>query len=59
MFASQVAIIPKTKIKFKKGYQVNLAKQIRKNVKIKVKTTGKITNINHAEKIIKSEKLIW
>ena len=31
MFASQVvSIIPKTKIKFKKGYQVNLAKQIRK-----------------------------
>ena len=53
---SSGGIIPKTKIKFKKGYQVNLAKQIRKNVKIKVKTTGKITNINHAEKIIKSGK---
>mgnify|MGYP001170732843 CR=1 FL=1 len=51
---SSGGVVPKTKVKFKKGYQVHLAKKIKDNVKIKVKTTGNIVDINHAEKIIKS-----
>ena len=53
---SSAGIVPKTKIKFKKGYQVHLAKKIKEKVGIKVKTTGNIVDINHAEKIIKSGK---
>lgn len=47
-------IIPKTKIKFKKGYQVFLAKKNKINSKIIVKTTGMIEDIKHAEQIIKN-----
>jgi len=53
---SSAGIVPKTNIKFKKGYQVHLAKKIKEKVGIKVKTTGNIADINHAEKIIKSGK---
>ena len=53
---SSGGIIPKTKIKFKKGYQVHLAKKIRDVVGIKVKTTGNISDIKHAEEIIKLGK---
>ena len=50
-------IVPKTNIKFKKkGYQVFLAKKIKESVKIKVKTTGKISGLTHAEKIIKTNQ---
>ncbi len=49
-------IIPKTNIKFKKGYQVFLAKKIKKIVKIKVKTTGKILDLTHAEKIVRTNQ---
>ena len=49
-------IIPKTNIKFKKGYQVFLAKKIKEFIKIKVKTTGKILGLAHAEKIIKTNQ---
>ena len=45
-------IVPKTNLKFKAGYQVFLAKKIKKESKILVKTTGMIQNIKHAEKII-------
>jgi 2,4-dienoyl-CoA reductase-like NADH-dependent reductase (Old Yellow Enzyme family) len=53
---SSGGVIPKTKIKFKKGYQVHLARKIRERVRIKVKTTGNINGIKHAEEIIKSGK---
>ena len=53
---SSGGVIPKTKIKFKKGYQVHLAQKIRETVGIKVKTTGSIHGIKHAEEIIKSGK---
>ncbi len=53
---SSGGIVPKTKIKFKKGYQVHLAQEIKKKVKIKVKTTGNISGLKHAEDIIKSGK---
>ena len=53
---SSAGIVPRTNIKFKKGYQVHLAKIIKEKVGIKVKTTGNIIDINHAESIIKSGK---
>ena len=49
-------IIPKTKIKFKKGYQVFLANKVKKNCSILVKTTGMIKDLKHAEKIVKEKK---
>ena len=45
-------IIPRTNIKFKPGYQVSLAKKIKKECRILVKTTGMINDIKHAEKIM-------
>lgn len=53
---SSGGVIPKTKIKFKKGYQVHLAQKVREKVGIKVKTTGSINGIKHAEEIIKTGK---
>lgn len=53
---SSGGVIPKTKIKFKKGYQVHLAQKIREVVGIKVKTTGNIDGIKHAEEIIRLGK---
>ncbi len=44
-------IIPKTKLKYKSGYQVFLAKKIKKEVKIVTRTTGLIKDLNHANKI--------
>ena len=49
---SSGGIIPKTKIKFKEGYQVSLAGKVKKNTNILVKTTGMIKNLKHAEKIL-------
>ena len=49
-------IVPKTSVKFKKGYQVFLAKKIKQNSTIIVKTTGMIEDLKHAEKIVKSKK---
>ena len=37
---------------FKKGYQVHLAKKIKKQTGIITRTTGMITKFNQAEKII-------
>lgn len=56
MCVSSGGIIPKTKVKFKKGYQVHLAKKIKEKVDIKVKTTGNIIDLKHAEEIIKTGK---
>ena len=49
-------IISKTRINFKKGYQVFLAKKIKEKVQIKVKTTGMISGLTHAEKIITTQQ---
>ncbi len=49
-------IIPKTNVKFKKGYQVFLAKKVKQNSTIFVKTTGMIEDLKHAEEIVKSKK---
>ena len=57
MFVFQaVVLFLKLKIKFKKGYQVHLAQKIKNKVGIKVKTTGNITDLEYAEKIIKTGK---
>lgn len=48
-------IIPKTNLKTKKGYQVFLAKEIKKNVKIFVKTTGQINDLSYAENILRNK----
>ena len=55
---SSGGVVPKTKIKFKKGYQVHLAQKIKNKVGIKVKTTGNITDLEYAEKIIRLVKQI-
>ena len=57
VFITSGGIIPKTKIKFKKGYQVFLAKKIKEKTNIIVKTTGKISNLVHAEKLLKKNML--
>ena len=40
----------------KKGYQVHLANKIKKETKIITRTTGMITNLNQAQKIINNNK---
>ena len=51
---SSGGIIPKTKINFKTGYQVHLAKRIKKETGMITRTTGMIKNLEHANKIIKN-----
>ena len=48
-------IIPKTNIKFKPGYQVHLAKTIKKRTGVVTRTTGMITSLNQSEKIIEKK----
>lgn len=52
---SSGGIIPKTNIIHKIGYQVKLAKEIKKKSKMVTKTTGMIKNLNHANKIITNQ----
>ena len=49
---SSGGILPKTNLKFKKGFNVDLAKKIKKNTKIKVRTSGNIDDTNFADKLI-------
>ena len=49
-------IIPKTKLKYKPGYQVFLAEKIKKRTKIVTRTTGLIEDLNHANKIVSNNK---
>ena len=51
---SSGGIIPKTNLKFKPGYQVHLARQIRKMTGVITRTTGMIDSLNQANKIINS-----
>ena len=46
--------MPKTNLKFKPGYQVNLAKIIKKKTGMITRTTGMIKDLNHANKILKN-----
>ena len=45
-------ILSKTNIIFKPGYQVHLAREIKKRTGIITRTTGMISDLNHAQKII-------
>lgn len=51
---SSGGILPKTNLKFKPGYQVNLAKIIKKKTGMITRTTGMIKDLNHANKILKN-----
>ena len=51
---SSGGILSKTNIIFKPGYQVHLAKEIKKRTGVITRTTGMITKFNQAEKIINS-----
>lgn len=57
---SSGGIIPKTDLAFKPGYQVNLAKIIKKKTGVITRTTGMIKDLKHANKILdeKSADLI-
>lgn len=57
---SSGGIIPKTNLTFKPGYQVNLAKIIKKKTGMVIRTTGMIKDLKHANKILneKSADLI-
>ena len=46
-------ILPKTNIKFKKGYNLDLAKEIKKKINILVRCSGHLDDYNFANKIIK------
>jgi len=52
---SSGGILPKTNLKFKKGFNVDLAKKIKKNTKIKVRTSGNIDDTNFADKLIEKK----
>ena len=52
---SSGGILPVTKMKTKKAFRKNLSKKIKKNVKIKVRTSGEIDNFHLADKLIKGE----
>ena len=49
---SSGGILTKTNIIFKPGYQVHLAREIKKRTGIITRTTGMISDLNHAQKII-------
>tara|TARA_B100001996_G_C18655227_1_gene590928 strand:- start:696 stop:1766 length:1071 start_codon:yes stop_codon:yes gene_type:complete len=49
-------ILSKTNIKFKPGYQVHLAKKIKAKTGVITRTTGMITNLRQANKILKHKK---
>ena len=51
---SSGGIKPKTKLILKPGYQVHLAKEIKKQTGIITRTAGLIKNLNHASEIIES-----
>jgi 2,4-dienoyl-CoA reductase-like NADH-dependent reductase (Old Yellow Enzyme family) len=52
---SSGGIIPKTNLKIKNGFNVDLAEKIKKKSKIIVRTSGKINNIDFANKLIKNK----
>ncbi len=52
---SSGGIIPKTNLKIKNGFNVDLAKIIKKQCKIIVRTSGMINSVNFANKLIKDK----
>ena len=51
---SSGGILPKTNLKFRSGYQVNLAKIVKKKTGMITRTTGMIKDLNHANKILRT-----
>lgn len=49
-------ILPKTNIKFKKGYQVHLARLIKQNTGVLTRTSGNITSLKQANNIFSKKK---
>ena len=52
---SSGGILPKTNIKFKKGYNLDLAKKIKKKINILVRCSGHLDDYNFACEIIKKK----
>jgi len=52
---SSGGILPKTNMKFRKGFRVNMSKKIKKETSIITGVTGLITNLNQANKIIRGK----
>jgi 2,4-dienoyl-CoA reductase-like NADH-dependent reductase (Old Yellow Enzyme family) len=52
---SSGGIIPKTKMKFKKGFRAGISKKIKKKLKLKVSTTGMLDDLNFIKKGIKNK----
>lgn len=52
---SSGGVIPKTNLKIKNGFNIDLAKIIKKKSKIMVRTSGMINNVNFADKLIKNK----
>ena len=53
---SSGGIITKTKMKFSKGFRLEMSKKIKLNTNIKIRTSGQINEIKFANKIIKNNK---
>ena len=49
-------IIPKTDLKFSKGYQVHLADIVKNKTGIITRTAGRIKSLNHATEILENER---
>lgn len=54
---SSGGIINKTNLKFKEGYQVHLAKKIKKETKIITRSGGMLSNFNYAKKLIENKSV--
>ena len=50
---SSGGILPKTNLKMKKGYNVDLAKILKKRTKMIVRTSGNIKDVNYSNQLIK------
>ena len=53
---SSGGIITKTNLKFSKGFRVKIAKKIKSNIKLKIRTSGLIDNFKIASKIIRNNE---
>ena len=54
---SSGGILTKTKLKFFKGFRINIASRIKKKINIPVRTSGNLENLNFADKAIKQKKI--
>jgi 2,4-dienoyl-CoA reductase-like NADH-dependent reductase (Old Yellow Enzyme family) len=54
---SSGGIKTKTKMNFRKGFRLNIASKIKSSVKIAVRTSGNLEDLDYAEKALKSKKI--